>query len=105
MWVTTTRKYKGLEAKAVLLIDVEVSKLTDAVMQRMIYIGGSRANSYLKVAFYEDVGKGDYRKIVDALQEQMKCNMETNDDDDDNTKLPGTRKSKVKLLEMESAVE
>ncbi|MBR6818486.1 MAG: ATP-binding protein [Acidaminococcaceae bacterium] len=41
VWVTTTRKYKGLEAKAVLLIDVEVSKLTDAVMQRMIYIGGS----------------------------------------------------------------
>lgn len=32
VWVTTTRKHKGLEAKAVLLIDVEVSKLTDAVM-------------------------------------------------------------------------
>ena len=115
VWVTTTRKYKGLEAKAVLLIDVEVSKLTDAVMQRMIYIGGSRANTYLKVAFYENVEKSDYRGIVDALQEQMKNNckdfpegeasVEASLTDATETKLPGTRKSVVKLLRMESAVE
>ena len=101
VWVTTTRKYKGLEAKAVLLIDVEVSKLTDAVMQRMIYIGGSRANTYLKVAFYEDVEKGDYRGIVDALQEQMRRNAEDVDGSEE-TKLPGTRKSVVKLLKMDN---
>lgn len=71
----------------------------------MIYIGGSRANSYLKVAFFEDVEKSEYRGIVDALQEQMKRNMETNDDEGDNTKLPGTRKSVLKLLKMESAAE
>ena len=115
VWVTTTRKYKGLEAKAVLLVDVEVSKLTDAVMQRMIYIGGSRANTYLKVAFYEDVEKGDYRGIVDALQEQMSNNCKDSQEgevdaeaslsDAAETKLPGTRKSVVKLLKMESAVE
>ncbi|MDY6290831.1 MAG: NERD domain-containing protein [Succiniclasticum sp.] len=126
IWVTTTRKFKGLEAKAVLLVDVEVSKLTDAVMQRMIYIGGSRANSYLKVAFYEDVEKGEYREIVDALQEQMKKNTiegnlvaKLSDDAEESdrsgndkaeegileSKLPGTRKSVVKLLQMESAVE
>ena len=104
VWVTTTRKYKGLEAKAVLLVDVEISKLTDAVMQRMIYIGGSRANTYLKVAFYEDVKKGDYRSIVDALQEQMKRNAEVVECDEE-VKLPGTRKSVVKLLKMESATE
>ena len=104
VWVTTTRKYKGLEAKAVLLVDVEVSKLTDAVMQRMIYIGGSRANTYLKVAFYEDVAKGDYRDIVDVLQERMRLNKEFVDGADE-AKLPGTRKSLVKLLKMESAME
>ena len=104
VWITTTRKYKGLEAKAVLLVDVEVSKLTDAVMQRMIYIGGSRANTYLKVAFYEDVDKGDYRGIVDALQEQMKRNVEVVDGTGE-TKLPGTRKSIVKLLKMENDPE
>lgn len=98
-----------------LLVDVEVSKLTDAVMQRMIYIGGSRANTYLKVAFYEDVEKGDYRGIVDALQEQMKNHCkdapESEADADINlpgvteAKLPGTRKSVVKLLRMENATE
>ena len=105
VWVTTTRKYKGLEAKAVLLVDVEVSKLTDVVMQRMIYIGGSRANTYLKVAFYEDVEKGDYRVIVDALQEQITNNTETNDINYSDAKLPGTRKNVVRLLKMEAAVE
>ena len=105
IWVTTTRKYKGLEAKAVLLIDVEVSKLTDAVMQRMIYIGGSRANSYLKVAFYEDVEKAEYRGIVDALQEQMKQNIATDVEGGEESKLPGTRKSIVKILKMETTVD
>ena len=104
VWVTTTRKYKGLEAKAVLLVDVEVSKLTDAVMQRMIYIGGSRANTYLKVAFYEDVAKGDYRGIVDALQEHMKRNAEIIECGEEMI-LPGTRKSVVKLLKMENDLQ
>ena len=115
VWITTTRKYKGLEAKAVLLVDVEVSKLTDTVMQRMIYIGGSRANTYLKVAFYEDVEAGDYRGIVDVLQEQMKiyckdankdkADAETRLPDVTEAKLPGTRKSFAKLLKMENTGE
>ena len=103
IWVTTTRKYKGLEAKSVLLIDVEVSKLTDPVMQRMIYIGGSRAHSYLKVAFYEDVEKGGYREIVDALQNQVHENCRDEAETEEaKMKLPGTRKSVVKLLQMEA---
>ena len=115
IWVTTTRKFKGLEAKAVLLVDVEVSKLTDAVMQRMIYIGGSRANSYLKVAFYEDVEKGEYRAIVDVLQKQVAENCGDAQDDETGTgislpgvteeKLPGTRKSVVKLMKMETETQ
>ena len=109
VWVTTTRKYKGLEAKAVLLIDVEVSKLTDAVMQRMIYIGGSRANSYLKVAFFEDVEKGGYREIVDALQKQKRKNKVSEvaeaEPDAIQASLPGTRKSVLKLLQMEAEAQ
>jgi hypothetical protein len=115
LWVTTTRKFKGLEAKAVLLIDVEVSKLTDPVMQRMIYIGGSRANTYLKVAFFEDVERGEYRSIVDALQKQVKENcIDSKESEADaeekisgvaETKLPGTRKSVVKLLKMETEAQ
>ena len=107
IWFTTTRKYKGLEAKAVLLIDVEVSKLSDPVMQRMIYIGGSRANTYLKVAFYEDVEKGSYREIIDALQEQIRKNKAADMAEADVTKasLPGTRKSVLKLLQMEAEAQ
>ncbi len=107
IWFTTTRKYKGLEAKAVLLIDVEVSKLSDPVMQRMIYIGGSRANTYLKVAFYEDVEKGSYREILDALQEQIRKNKAADMAEADVTKasLPGTRKSVLKLLQMEAEAQ
>lgn len=52
--VSTVRKFKGLEAKAVLLIDVESSKLADGVMRRLMYVGCSRANSYLQIAFYDD---------------------------------------------------
>lgn len=104
VWVTTTRKYKGLEAKAVLLVDVEVFKLSDAVMQRMIYIGGSRANTFLKVAFYEDVEKGGYRDIVVALQEQVKENCK-DEAETVEAKLPGTRKSVVKLLQMETEMQ
>lgn len=52
--VSTVRKFKGLEAKAVLLIDVESSKLADSVMRRLMYVGCSRANSYLQIAFYDD---------------------------------------------------
>ena len=48
---------------------------------------------------------GAFAGIVDALQEQMKQNAESNVDDGDNAKLPGTRKSMVKLLKMENAVE
>ncbi len=75
VWITTTLKFKGFEAKAGLLIDVEVSKLTDAVMQHMIYIVGSWANTCLKVTFYEDVNKIDYQVVVDLLQEQLKSNL------------------------------
>ena len=98
-----------------LLVDVEVSKLTDAVMQRMIYVGGSRANTYLKVAFYEDVEKAEYRGIVDALQEQMKNHCKDAPEGEADTeailsgveeaKLPGTRKSVVKLLRMETEAQ
>ncbi len=104
VWVTTTRKFKGLEAKAVLLVDVEVSKLTNPVLQRMIYIGGSRANTYLKVAFCEDVEKAAYRDIVRDLQEQIRNRNAESGNEDNPDSLPGTRKSVVKLLQMENEV-
>ena len=51
---TSTRKFKGLEAKAVLLIDSETSRLDDPLIRRLLYVGASRASLCLEVAFYED---------------------------------------------------
>lgn len=40
---TSTRKFKGLEAKAVLLIDAETSRLDDPLIRRLLYVGASFA--------------------------------------------------------------
>ena len=67
---TSVRKFKGLEATAVLLIDVNLSELPDDLMQRLIYVGSSRATMYLKIAFCEDIEKKDYGPILDALTDE-----------------------------------
>ena len=48
---TSVRKFKGLEAKAVLLIDILVNRLTNELHKRLVYVGSSRANTYLQLAF------------------------------------------------------
>lgn len=116
IWFSTVRKFKGLEARAVLVVDIEVSRLNDPVMRRMLYIGGSRANSYLKVAFLDDVEQKEYREIVNTLAAEQ-CGRQndplTGDDiqgpvscaplcPQGKVSLSGTRKSIVKLLGMES---
>lgn len=67
---TSVRKFKGLEAMAVLLIDVNLSELPDDLMQRLIYVGSSRATMYLKIAFCEDIEKKNYGPILDALTDE-----------------------------------
>lgn len=56
VWFTSVRKFKGLEAKAVLLIDGDVSKLHEPLMQRILYVGCSRANDYLQIALLQESG-------------------------------------------------
>lgn len=51
---TSVRKFKGLEAKAVLLIDARISRLEESLTQRLLYVGCTRANSYLQVAVFDD---------------------------------------------------
>lgn len=60
---TTIRKFKGLEAEAVLIVDVSMLSLTVAENRRLLYVGSSRAKSLLNIAMLEDVEKnamGDY---------------------------------------------
>lgn len=64
---TSVRKFKGLEAKAVLLIDILVNRLTNELHKRLVYVGSSRANTYLQLAFYDNVPNEDYKSILNHL--------------------------------------
>ena len=71
LWLTTVRRYKGLEAKAVLLVDVCVSRLTDSTCQRLIYVGSSRATAYLETLFLNDVSLEEYPALTAQLGEEV----------------------------------
>ena len=71
LWFTTVRRYKGLEAKAVLLVDVRVSRLTDSTCQRLIYVGSSRATAYLETLFLNDVAKEEYPALTAQLGDDI----------------------------------
>ena len=57
---TTIRKFKGLEAEAVLIVDVQMSLLADSENRRLLYTGASRAKNLLNIAMLEDVETGSY---------------------------------------------
>lgn len=61
---TSVRKFKGLEAKAILLIDIYVDKLDNELHKRLIYVGCSRASTYLQMAFYDNVEISEYENII-----------------------------------------
>ena len=71
LWFTTVRRYKGLESKAVLLVDVCVSRLTDSTSQRLIYVGSSRATAYLETLFLNDVAPEEYPALTAQLGEEV----------------------------------
>ena len=62
VWFTTVRRYKGLEAKTVLLVDVHVSKLVKPTCQRLVYVGSSCASAYLETIFLSDVSERSIRR-------------------------------------------
>lgn len=46
---TTIRKFKGLEASVVFIIDLQLTDLADEEVQRLLYVGGSRAKQELHI--------------------------------------------------------
>ena len=76
---TSVRKFKGLEAKAVLLIDVFVNKLDDELHKRLVYVGASRANTYLQLAFYDSVHDEAYSRVIQALTGENNPNSDKNE--------------------------
>lgn len=54
VWFTSIRKFKGLEAQAVLIVDFRFSEIDSELSKRIFYVGCSRANAYLQVALFKD---------------------------------------------------
>ena len=46
---TTSRKFKGLEADVIILIDVDAETFNSEEARRVFYVGASRAKSYLEI--------------------------------------------------------
>ena len=67
VWFTSIRKFKGLEAKAVLIVDFRFSELDDELARRIFYVGCSRANAYLQVAFFKDTGAIKDAELLEKL--------------------------------------
>ena len=54
IWFTSIRKFKGLEAQAVLIVDFRFSETDSELARRIFYVGCSRANAYLQAALHKD---------------------------------------------------
>ncbi|MGO4940531.1 ATP-binding domain-containing protein [Fundicoccus sp. Sow4_D5] len=69
---TTSRKFKGLEADVVILIDVDADTFNHEEARRVFYVGASRAKSYLEIIstmpleletdLYESISRGGSKR-------------------------------------------
>lgn len=64
---TTIRKFKGLEAEAVLIVDSSMTALLQSEHRKLLYVGASRARSILSIAMLEDVSSGDMGAFIRSL--------------------------------------
>jgi len=46
---TTARKFKGLEADVVFLVDIDSNQFSDDESRRVFYVAASRAKSFLEI--------------------------------------------------------
>ena len=67
MWFTSIRKFKGLESRAVLIVDFRFSELDNELSRRIFYVGCSRANAYLQVAFFKDAEEIKDAELLERL--------------------------------------
>lgn len=58
---TSARKFKGLEADAIIIIDVDEESFCDDENKRLFYVGASRAKHHLDIVFV-----GDEERLVNA---------------------------------------
>ena len=67
IWFTSIRKFKGLEAPAVLIVDFRFSEADSDLAKRIFYVGCSRANAYLQIALFKDTEEIKDKKLMDVL--------------------------------------
>ena len=64
---TTIRKFKGLEAEAILIIDSSMSSLMNEENRRLLYVGSSRAKNVLSIAMLEDINGNDMGDFLRSI--------------------------------------
>jgi len=84
---TTIRKFKGLEADAILIIDASMIGLKSDEDKRLLYVGASRAKNYLEIAMIQDIADGDMGDYIRCLNP--------------NRVLPKNKKGLKRLLNVE----
>lgn len=62
---TTARKFKGLEADAIIIIDADADTFADEEGKRLFYVGASRAKHYLDIVFVG--GKVELEDMVSKI--------------------------------------
>lgn len=83
---TTVRKFKGLEAKAVFLIDVTTTTLQNKSAKMLLYVGGSRAKHILSI--FSTLSEDNIDVLVEVLA-------------DGQAKLPRNKRGLERLLSIQ----
>lgn len=85
---TTVRRFKGLEASAILIVDCTLSSLKFPEQQRLMYVGCSRAKNMLNIAMIDDTNDlHDMGTILKAINP--------------NRNMPKNKKGLKRLLNVE----
>lgn len=67
LWFTTIRKFKGLEAEAILIVDATLSSLAQPESRRLLYVGSSRAKNLLYIALLDDVDSSEMDDLMKSI--------------------------------------
>lgn len=64
---TTARKFKGLEADVVIIVDIDAKTFEDEESKGLFYVGASRAKHYLDIIYVGD--KDDLQNMVKNISD------------------------------------
>ena len=62
---TTAKKFKGLESRVVIIVDIDTSSFTDDEKKRIFYVACSRATQ--KLALFVNADDTEIQEMADAI--------------------------------------